>query len=115
MKNSVMFQYSVWDDQFNLYSEPFLAADDNSAERTVVQTATVSDGFRKWLGSYSLYCIGSFDPTQECPAKVLKRPRLVSSPGRLMHLVDVIESAQKAHLSTVSASDSDFKEEFENE
>lgn len=115
MKTSVMFQYSVWDGQFDLFSEPFLAADDNSAERTVVQTAIVSEGFRKWLGSYSLYCIGSFDPTKECPAKVLKSPRLVSSPGRLMNLVDAIERAQKAHLATVSASDSELKEDSENE
>lgn len=115
MKNSVMFQYSVWDGQFNLYSEPFLAADDNAAERTVVQTAIVSEGFRKWLGSYSLYCIGSFDSTQECPAKVLKHPRLVSGPARLMNLVDVIQRAQKAHLATLSASDSDLMEVSENE
>lgn len=115
MKNSSMFQYSVWDDQFDLYSEPFLAADDNAAERTVVQTAIASEGFRKWLGSYSLYCIGSFDPTEDCPAKVLKNPRLVSGPARLMYLVDAIERAQKAHLATVSASDSDVKEDSENE
>lgn len=107
MKTSVMLQYSVRDDQFDLYSEPFLAVDDNAAERTVVQTAIVSEGFRKWLGSYSLYCIGSFDPSEECPAKVLKHPRLVSTPARLINLVDNIEKAQKAHLATVSPSDSD--------
>lgn len=115
MKTSVMFQYSVWDDQFKLYSEPFLAADDNAAERTVVQTAIVSEGFRKWLGSYSLHCIGSFDPTQKCPAKVLKQPRLVSGPARLLTLVDLIERKQKAHLATVSASDSVVMEDSENE
>lgn len=115
MKTSLMFQYSVWDDQFDLFSEPFLAVDDNAAERTVVQTAIYSEGFRKWLGSYSLYCIGSFDPTLECPAKVLKHPRLVSGPDRLLNLVVAIESAQKAHLATVSASESDVKEDSENE
>lgn len=107
MKNSVMLQYSVWDDQFKLFSEPFLAADDNAAERTVVQTALVSEGFRKWLGSYSLLCIGSFDPTQECPAKVLKHPRLVSGSVRLMDLVDAVERSQKAHVDIVSGSDSE--------
>lgn len=115
MKSSVMFQYSVWDDQFKLYSEPFLAADDNAAERTVVQTAIVSEGFRKWLGNYSLHCIGFFDPTMECPAKVLKHPRLVSGPVRLLNLVDFIERKQKEHLATVSASESDVKEDSENE
>lgn len=115
MKTSVMFQYSVWDDQFNLYSEPFLAADDNAAERTVVQTAIVSEGFRKLLGSYSLYCIGSFDPTLECPAKVLKHPKLVSGPSRLMALMDAIERAQKAHRATGSASDSEEEEVITDE
>ena len=114
MKNSVMFQYSVWDDQFKLFSEPFLAADDNAAERTVVQTAIASEGFRKWLGSYFLYCIGSFDSTVECPAKVLKRPQRVAGPERLLYLVDAIENAQKAHLATVSGSDSE-KEDSEND
>ena len=115
MKTSLMFQYSVWDDQFDLFSEPFLAVDDNAAERTVIQTAIASEGFRKWLGSYSLYCIGSFDPTQECPSKVLKHPRCVSDSVRLLKLVDAIERAQQAHLATVSASDSDVKEDSENE
>lgn len=115
MKSSVLFQYSVWDDQFKMYSEPFLAADDNAAERTVVQTAIVSEGFRKWLGSYSLHCIGSFDPTTECPAKVLKHPRLVSGSVRLLNLVDALERAQRAHLATVSASDSDDVEVSKNE
>lgn len=115
MKSSTMFQYSVWDDQFHLFSEPFLAVDDNAAERTVVQTAIYSEGFRKWLGSYSLYCIGSFDPTLECPAKVLKHPRLVSGSVRLLKLVDVIERKQKEHLASVSASDSEVKEDFSDE
>lgn len=114
MKNSVMFQYCVWDDHFQLYSEPFLAADDNAAERTIVQAAIYSDSFRKLLVSYSLYCIGSFDATLECPAKVLKHPRLVSGSSRLMDLVDAVERAQKAHLATVSGSDSE-KEGSEND
>lgn len=107
MNNSKLFLYSVWDDQFKLYSDPFLAADDNAAERTLVQTAILSEGFRKRLCFHSLHCIGSFDPSLKCPAKVLKRPRIVSCSDRLIDLVDSIERAQKAHLATVSASDFD--------
>lgn len=115
MSNFRLLLYSVWDDQFKLYSDPFLAADDNAAERTLVQTAILSEGFRKRLCFHSLHCIGSFDPSSRCPASVLKRPRLVSGSVRLMDLVDDIELAQKAHLATVSASDSDVKEDSENE
>lgn len=114
MNNSKLFLYSVWDDQFKLYSDPFLAADDNAAERTLVQTAILSEGFRKRLCFHSLHCIGSFDASLKCPAKVLNRPRLVSGSVRLMDLVDAIESAQKAHLATVSRSDSE-KEDSEYE
>lgn len=103
MNNSKLSLYSVWDDQFKLYSDPFLAADDNAAERTLVQTAILSDGFRKRLCFHSLHCLGSFDPTLKRPASVLKRPRLVSGSVRLMDLVDAIERKQKEHLSTVSA------------
>lgn len=115
MKHSILSLYSVWDDQFKIYSDPFLAADDNAAERTLVQTAILSDGFRKRLCFQSLYCIGTFYPTLKCPARTLKRPRYVSSSERLMGLVDANERAQKSHLTPVSASDSDLKEDFENE
>lgn len=105
MNNSKLSLYSVFDDQFKLYSDPFLAADDNAAERTLVQTAILSEGFRKRLVFHSLYCIGSFDPCLKIPARVLKRPRLVSGSARLLDLVDDIERKQKEHQATVSASD----------
>lgn len=116
MNNSKLSLYSVWDDQFKLYSDPFLAADDNAAERTLVQTAVISEGFRKRLCFQVLHCIGFFDPSKKCPAKVLKAPRIVSSSVRLMDLVDAVERAQKAHYSTVSRSaDEDEKEDSEIE
>lgn len=93
MNNSKLSLYSVWDDQFKIYSDPFLAADDNAAERILVQTAILSDGFRKRLCFHSLHCIGSFDPSLESPAKVLKRPRLVSGSVRLNELVEAVEVA----------------------
>ena len=115
MNNSKLSLYSVFDEQFMLYSDPFLAADDNAAERTLAQTAILSEGFRKRLCFHSLHCIGSFDPSLKCPARVLKRPRLVSGSVRLMDLVDAIERAQKAHLATVTGSDSVVKEDSEIE
>jgi hypothetical protein len=115
LNNSKLSLYSVWDDQFKLYSDPFLAADDNAAERTLVQTAILSEGFRKRLCFHSLHCIGSFDPSLKCPASVLKRPRLVSGSDRLMDLLGAIERAQKAHLATVSGSDSVEKEDSDIE
>ena len=115
MNNSKLSLYSVWDDQFKLYSDPFLAADDNAAERILVQTAILSEGFRKRLCFHSLHCIGSFDSSLKCPASVLKRPRLVSGSCRLMDLVEAIELAQKAHHSTLFPSDSEVQEDSEHE
>ena len=115
MKHSILSLYSVWDDQFEVYSDPFLAADDKAAERTLVQAAILSEGFRKRLCFHSLYCIGTYYPTLKCPARTLKCPRYVSGSERLIGLVDAIERAQKAHLATVSVSDSDVKEDSEIE
>lgn len=121
MNNSKLSLYSVFDQQFNLYCDPFLAADDNSAERILVQTAILSDEFRKRLCYHSLHCIGSFDPTLKCPARVLKRPRLVSGSVRLIELVEAVEVANshrsfmKDHTATVSASDSEVKEDSSDE
>ena len=115
MKHSVLSLYCVWDDQFEVYSDPFLAADDKAAERILVQTALLSEGFRKRLCFQSLYCIGTYYPTLKCPARILKCPRYVSGSDRLMGLLDSIERAQKAHLATVSVSDSEVKEVSEIE
>lgn len=111
MKNSILYLYSVWDDQFNVYSDPFLAADDNAAEKLLVQTAILSEEFRKRLFFHSLYCIGVYQPTLKSPARILKNPRLVSGSLRLSGLVDDIENVQKAHLSTVSGFDTEVKED----
>ena len=115
MSHSILSLYCVWDDQFKVYSDPFLAADDNAAERILVQTAILSDEFRKRLCFHSLHCVGTFYPTLVSPVRALKRARYVSSSARLMDLVDAIDRAQKAHLATVSASDSEIKEDSENE
>ena len=114
MKHSILYVYSVWDDQFNVYSDPFLAADDKAAEKILVQTAIHSDEFRKRLFFHSLYCIGVYHPTLKSPARILKNPRYVSGSSHLMDLVDAVDRAQKAHLATVSLSDSE-KEDSEIE
>lgn len=114
MKHSVSL-YCVWDEQFRVYSDPFIAEDDIVAERTLVKAATVSVEFRKRLCFQSLYCLGTYYHDLKCPARILKRPRYVSGSERLMRLVDAVESAQKAHLATVFASDSDVMEDSENE
>lgn len=95
--------YSVYDEQFRYFSDPFCSFDDNAAERLMTQTALVSSDFRKRLCFQSLHCIGSFDPASKTPFSALKRPRLVSCPERLIDLVDAIDRAQKAHRATVSA------------
>lgn len=115
MKHSTVSLYCVWDEQFKVYSDPFLAADDKSAERTIVKASTVSVEFRQRLCFQSLYCLGTYYHDLKCPARILKRPRYVSGSKRLMRLVDAIESAQKAHLATVSTSDSDVEEDFADE
>lgn len=113
--------YCVYDDQFHIFSEPFCAADDNAAERILVQSSIVSEEFRKRLCFHSLHCIGSFDPSLKCPATVLKRPRLVSGSVRLNELVEAVEAAnchrsfQKSHLATSSPFDFDVKEDTSDE
>ena len=115
MKHSILYLYCVWDDQFEVYSDPFLAADDTAAERILVQTAILSDELRKRLFFHSLYCIGVYHPTLKSPARILKNPRFVSGSSHLMDLVDAVDRAQKAHLATVSVSDSEVKEDSEIE
>lgn len=115
MNHSTVSMYCVWDEQFSLYSDPFLAPDDKAAERNLVMAATVSGEFRKRLCFLSLYCIGTFYHDLKCPARMLKRPRYVSGSERLMPLVDAIESAQKPHLATVSRPDSELEEDSEIE
>lgn len=100
--------YVVYDVQFHVFSDPFLSADDDAAERLMTQTALLSEGFRKRLVFSSLFCLGSYDaliksPLYKSPLKSLKRPRLVSGSVRLMDLVDAVERAQKAHQSSVSS------------
>ncbi len=110
--------YCVYDDQFELFSEPFLCADDAAAERLVVQTAIFSDGYRKRVSFYTLYAIGSFEPAiswDKMPMRSFKRPELVSGGNRIAYLVEQCELAQKSHLATVSASESDVREDLENE
>lgn len=106
--------YSVFDDQFELFSDPFLSADDASAEKLMVQTVLLTQGFRKRVSFNSLYAIGTFEAASSCderPISVYKRPVLVSDGNRLAYLVEQCELAQKSHLSTVSQVDSDVKED----
>lgn len=79
--------YSVYDDQFRLFSDPFLAADDVSAERLLVQTALLSDGFRKRVAFNSLYCLGSYDPAKKRPGSFYRSPVLVSYGSRIFDIV----------------------------
>lgn len=112
--------YAVYDEQFHVFSDPFLSADDDAAERVMTQTSLLSEGFRKRLVFTSLFCLGSYDglakaPVDKSPIKSLKHPRLVSGSVRLMDLADAADRAQQAYLSTVSASDAEVKEDSENE
>lgn len=117
---SVLNIYAVYDEQFHVFSDPFLSADDDAAERLMTQTLLLSDGFRKRLVFISLFRLGSYDahiksPVDKSPLNSIKHPRLVSGSVRLMDLVDAVERAQKAHLSTVSATDAEVMEDSENE
>ena len=101
--------YTVYDSQFNLFSDPFLSADDTAAERLLVQTALMSEGFRKRVSFNCLYCIGSFDPDTKwdvMPLRAARRPKLVCSGKRLISLVTQCEEAQRAHLATLADTDS---------
>lgn len=79
--------YSVFDEQFRLFSDPFLAADDVSAERLLVQTALLSDGFRKRFSFNSLYCLGTYDPDKKRPGSFYRSPVLVSDSSRLFGIL----------------------------
>lgn len=79
--------YSVYDEQFKLFSDPFLAADDVSAERLLVQSALLSDGFRKRVIFNSLFCLGSFDPEKKRPGSFCRSPLLVSDGSRIFGIV----------------------------
>lgn len=110
--------YSIYDSQFNLFSDPFLAADNAAAERVLIQTALISEGFRKRVSFNCLYLIGSFASDSNwdvMPLKAARRPKLVCSGNRLITLVNQCEEAQRAHLSTVSSPDSFPKEDSEIE
>lgn len=117
--SAALNMYAVYDEQFHVFSDPFLSADDDAAERLMTQTLLLSEGFRKRLVFTSLFCLGSYDgaikpPLGKSPLKSLKRPRLVSGSVRLMDLVDAVERAEKSHLATVTGSDYE-KEDFEIE
>ena len=80
--------YSVFDVQFNLFSEPFVAADDVAAVRLLVQTAAVSEEFRKRLSLYKLYLLADFDPTVSEPLDLMDHPLVVAYPDKLVALVE---------------------------
>lgn len=83
--------YSVFDGQFNLFSEPFIAADDVAAQRLMVQTAAISEEFRKRLSLYSLYLLADFDPTYSNPLVLTDHPLVVAYPDKLVALVEQSE------------------------
>lgn len=107
--------YAVYDNQFKFFSDPFLSADDSAAERLMVQTSLLSEGFRSRLVFTSVFCLGSYDAMSKCPIKPLKRPRFAVGSKRLMDLVDATERAQNDHLASDSVSDSDVQEVSEIE
>jgi hypothetical protein len=110
--------YCVFDTQFKSFSDPFLSADDSAAEKLMVQTALLTEGFRKRVFFHDLYSIGSFDPatsSEKMPMHAFKRPELVLGGDRLAHLVEQCENAQKAYRSNVCSSASVVKEVSDNE
>ena len=82
--------YSLFDTQFGIYSDPFLSADDLSAERLIIQTAEVSEGLRARLHVMSLYYLADFNPSASdvSPLSAGDSAELVSSPERLGKLLE---------------------------
>lgn len=93
--------YSVFDEQFDLFSEPFLAADDVAAQRLMVQTAAISEEFRHRLSLYTLYLLADFDPTVSDPLDLMDHPVVVASGDRLVSLVEHTDHLMRGR-STVS-------------
>lgn len=110
--------YSLYDEQFDLFSDPFLAADHVAAERVLVQTALISDELRNRVSFYCLYFIGTFASDSKwdvMPLKSRRSPKIVCSGRRLSDLVNQCLSARNAHLTSVSDSDFEIKEDSEIE
>lgn len=74
-----------------MFSEPFIAADDVAAQRLMVQTAAISDEFRKRLSWYTLYRLADFDPAGSEPLEPLPYPVDVASGDRLVAMVEQSE------------------------
>ena len=62
-----MKMYCVFDEQFKVFSDPFLATDNNAAERIVIQTAAVVPEIRARMSLTSLYYVADFFPDFHSP------------------------------------------------
>lgn len=91
-----MKMYCVFDEQFNIFSDPFLALDNNAAERIVIQSASVLPEIRARMNMTSLYLVAEFTPDSLLPVYVHDGlPLLVSCSERLVTLCEVSEHKLK--------------------
>lgn len=87
-----MKMYCVYDVQFNVHSDPFLAADDNAAERIVIQSAVVIPEVRARMHLNQLVLVADFESVSLNPVTVdADYPHVVSTPERLVSLCEASE------------------------
>lgn len=79
--------YCLFDRQFRLYSDPFLAADDVTVRRDLVRKAISSRSFRASLSRCDLYLLGDFDASYPDPISLSDHPLLVSTGVSLLQFV----------------------------
>lgn len=91
-----MKMYCVFDEQFKVFSDPFLATDNNAAERIVVQTASVVPEIRARMYVTSLYYVADFFPDFHSPVCFDDGvPCMVSCSDRLVALCEAGEKKLK--------------------
>lgn len=91
-----MKMYCVFDEQFEVFSDPFLAKDNNAAERIVIQTAAVVPEIRARMNMTSLYYVADFFPDFHSPVCFDDGvPCIVSSSDRLVALCEAGEKKLK--------------------
>lgn len=91
-----MKMYCVFDEQFEVFSDPFLATDDNAAERIVIQSAAVVPEIRARMNMTSLYYVAAFFPDFDSPVRLYDEvPCMVSSSERLVSLCEAGEKMLK--------------------
>lgn len=91
-----MKMYCVFDEQFNVFSDPFLATDNNAAERIVIQTASVVPEIRARMNMTCLYYVADFFPDFHSPVCFDDGvPCMVSCSERLVELCEAGEKKLK--------------------